>query len=191
MQEHSEQEILSGCRKQQRYWQEQLHRRYYGVLLKLCVRYARSQEDAEQLVQDGFLRIFSKIDTYKQTGSFEGWMKHVTVNICLDYLRTKAARTAADLELNPKAEEVHESSLVQDGLQQLAYKDLLSCIQELPDTTRIAFNLFVFDGYTHKQIADTLGISEGTSTWHVHNARKLLQKRILQLNLQNMSYAGK
>jgi RNA polymerase sigma-70 factor (ECF subfamily) len=191
MQDHTEQEIIAGCRKQQRYWQEQLHRRYYGVLLKLCARYARSMEDAEQLVQDGFLRIFSKIDTYRNAGSFEGWMKHVAVNICLDYLRTKAAKALPDVEISSRAEETMEGSSVQDGLQQLAYKDLLCCIQELPDATRIAFNLFVFDGYTHKQIADELGISEGTSTWHVHNARKLLQKRIIQLNLQNMSYAGK
>lgn len=191
MAEPTEKEIITGCQKQERYWQEQLHRRYFGVLLKVCARYASNMEDAEQLVQDSFLRIFSKIDTYKNAGSFEGWLKKIAVNICLDFLRSKAGRMSMQVYAN--TDEVHgvQNTLMPDGLQQMEFKDLLQMIQSLPDNTRTVFNLFVFEGYGHEQISKALNITENTSAWHMHQARKALQRKIKSLNLQYHRYAGK
>ena len=87
--------------------------------------------------------------------------------------------------------EMIPGSAMQDGLQQLAFKDLLNIIQSLPDMTRTVFNLFAFEGYSHRQIGETMGITEGTSSWHVYHARKRLQEQILSLRLQHASYAGK
>ncbi len=191
MPEHSEHDMIEGCRQHQRYWQEQLHRRYYPVLLPICARYARSVEDAEQLLQDSFLRIFSKIHSYKNIGSFEGWMKQIVIHICLDFLRTRAAKSPSESEIKEDILDIIPGNAVQDGLHQLAFKDLLGIVQLLPDMTRTVFNLFAFEGYSHREIGALMGITEGTSSWHVHHARKRLQEQILSLRLQHVTYAGK
>jgi len=191
MPEISEQEMIDGCLRQEHYWQQQLHIRYYGVLLKVCARYAGNPEDAEQMAQDAFLRIFSRMDSFKNAGSFEGWMKRITVNICLDALRSKVGKAAARPQAVMPSDDYLASDLVQDGLQQLLFKDLLTLIQGLPDLTRTVFNLYVFDGHAHKQISAALGITENNSSQHVHLARQILQKKIKTLHLQYHSYAGK
>jgi len=187
----NEQELINGCRNKDRYWQEQLHRTYYGRLMRICARYARNMEDAEQLLQDGFLRIFSKIDSYEHKGSFEGWMKQIIVNICLDFLKTKTGKAMADLEIDHHLTDTLPGTIVQNGLEQLAFKDLLRIIQQLPDMNRTVFNLFVFEGYSHKEIASLLGTTESSSSWHVYQARKLLQESILTHQVNDQQDAGK
>lgn len=192
MPDYSEQDYLEGCKRQDRAVQEHLYRTYYSPLLKVCARYARDMHDAENLINDAFLRIFTKIDQYDGRGSFEGWMRKVTVNTCLDYLRSRDLKTALNMRIGSNvisddyAVEVSESAL-----SKLHFKVLLNLIQTLPPMSRTVFNLFVFEGHTHRQISNLLDISEGTSHWHVAQARKLLQQKINALNETTPAHARK
>jgi len=179
MHSYSEQEIIDGCRKNIRMFQELLYKAYYDLFMKICVRYAKNMEDAEQLVNDGFLRVYKHIDGFKNNGSFEGWMKRIVINNCLDYLK---CRQLKESRLQAPNDVIHYENTynVSDGeaLSKLAFKELLHMIQTLPTISKTIFNLYVFDGYSHKEIATLMSITSATSSWHVHHARQLLQKKI-------------
>ncbi len=175
---YSEQDIIAGCRKKNRAIQEHLYKTYYSMFLKVCARYAKNMQDAEQLLNDGFLKIFTQIDKYGNTGSFEGWMKRVVVNTCLDYLRSTYLKEEMTMHVNAIQPEETNLSVTNEGMKQIEFRELLSMIQILPSMTRTVFNMFVFEGYNHKEISEQLDISEGTSHWHVHQARNMLQKKI-------------
>lgn len=177
---YSEQDIILGCKENKRVFQEALFKQYHSLFLKICARYAIDNEDTEQLLHDGFLKIFTHIEEYKFAGSFEGWMKRIVVNNCLDYVKSKDTRNALNTKYALPVEEVNTSFSASNVLKDIAFKDLLKLIQTLPPTTRMVFNLAVFEGYSHKEIASLLKISEGTSSWHLHEARKTLQKLILK-----------
>ncbi|RYD55826.1 MAG: sigma-70 family RNA polymerase sigma factor [Sphingobacteriales bacterium] len=191
MPEYAEQDIIKGCRKQDRACQEYLYKKYYSLFLKICARYAKDMEDAEQLMNDGFLRIFTKIDSYENTGSFEGWMKRILVNTCLDYLRSSYLKTSMMMNFNINMVAEQAVSTRNEAITKMEFRELLNHIQTLPTITKTVFNLFVFDGYTHAEIAKMLAISEGTSYWHVHQARKLLQKKINSVDVNHKDYASK
>lgn len=187
MQEYAENEIIEGCKSNNRIFQEHLYKLKYSLFLKVCARYAHDMEDAEQLLQDGFLKIFKHIHDYEFKGSFEGWMRRIMVNNCLDYLKSKYTkenkRTDYGEELTDKYQYAHQN----DGLDNLRLKDLIKLIQTLPPMSKTVFNLFVFDGYNHREISKMLEMSEGTSQWHVNNARKKLQEKILKS--ENLDYS--
>jgi len=189
---YTEQEIIKGCRDGNRAVQEVLYRDYYSPFMKVCVRYTKNLEDAEQVLNDGFLKIFTKIASFDGAGSFAGWMRRVMVNTCLDFLRSHELKTGMQMHINTdKIEDsLLASTTANSGLEKIEFKELVSLIQGLPAMTRTVFNLFVFEGMTHKQIAGALPISEGTSQWHVHQARHLLQKKIKKVNAQNEFYAS-
>ena len=188
---YSEQDIIAGCRKKSRAIQEHLYKQYYSVMLKVCARYSKNMQDAEQLLNDGFLKIFTQIDKYGSTGSFEGWMKRIMVNTCLDYLRSTYLREEMTMHVNAIQPEDTNLSVSNEGLEQIEFRELVNMIQVLPAMTRTVFNLFVFEGYNHKDISEQLDISEGTSHWHVHQARNLLQKKIIKVEQQNMMYEAR
>ncbi len=178
MSDYIEHDIIEGCRRNKRQQQEQLYKKYYSLFLKLCARYARDMHDAEQLMQDSFLKIFNHIGDYSGKGSFEGWMRRIVVNTCLDYLKSKYLKNAMQLYF---PNEIHESmtfKVANHAVEKMAMRDILKVVQTLPPMSRAVFNLFVFEGYSHKEIANMLHISEGTSQWHVNNARKNLQQKI-------------
>ena len=191
MPEYSEEEIIAGCRNQKRAFQEQLYKQYYSLFLKICARYARDMQDAEQLINDGFLKIFSRIHTYSGTGSFEGWMKRIMVNTCLDYLKSKELKSGMQLHYGAGKMEDTLVAPSATGLDNIEFKELVALIQSLPAMTRTVFNLYVFEGMSHKEITGVLPISEGTSHWHVHQARHQLQKKIKSVHAQNPLYASK
>jgi RNA polymerase sigma factor (sigma-70 family) len=178
MPEYTEQDIIDGCRRNDRSLQEHLYKKYYSLFLKLCARYAKDMHDAEQLMQDGFLKIFNHINDYAGKGSFEGWMRRIVVNTCLDYLKSKYLKNSMQLHFPDEIGDSGRFSVDNNALDKIALKDLLKIIQTLPPMSRTVFNLFVFDGYTHKEIGVILNMSEGTSQWHVNNARKNLQQKI-------------
>src|SRR3954468_4759039 len=163
MPKYTEQEIINGCRNNNPTYQEWLYKNNYSTFLKVCARYAKNMEDAEQLLNDGFIKIFHSINTYAQAGSFEGWMKRIVINTCLDYLKSKYLKVAAQTDVN--SDKVAESvvSVGNTGLANIEFKELVSLVQSLPPMTRTVFNLFVFDDFSHKKIALLLNISEGTS----------------------------
>ncbi len=188
---YSEEEIIAGCRKKNRALQEQLYKTYYSMFLKVCARYAKSMQDAEQLLNDGFLKIFTQIDSFKNTGSFGGWMQRIMVNTCLDYLRSAALKEEMNVQERSIPAEESNLSVSNEGLENMEFKELLLIIQQLPAMTKTVFNLFVFDGFNHKQIAEQMNISEGTSHWHVHQARNILQKKIIKSEQQKVTYEAK
>ncbi|MES2701170.1 MAG: RNA polymerase sigma factor [Bacteroidota bacterium] len=188
---YSEQEIIAGCRKKDRTIQEHLYRTNYSLFLKVCARYAKSMEDAEQLLNDGFLKVFTQIDKFNNTGSFGGWIQRIMVNTCLDYLRSSALKAEMVMHVNSIPAEESNIAVGSEAIENMEFKELVSMIQCLPTMTRTVFNLFVFDGYNHKEISEQLDISEGTSHWHVHQARNMLQKKIMKTEQQKVTYEAK
>lgn len=188
---YSEEEIIAGCRKKNRAIQEHLYKTYYSMFLKVCARYAKSMQDAEQLLNDGFLKVFTQIDKFSNTGSFGGWMQRIMVNTCLDYLRSSALKEEMIMHVNSIPAEESNISVTNEGIESMEFRELVNVIQSLPTMTRTVFNLFVFDGYNHKEISEQLDISEGTSHWHVHQARNMLQKKILKNEQQKVTYEAK
>ena len=161
------------------------------MFLKVCARYAKSMLDAEQLLNDGFLKVFSQIEFYKNAGSFEGWIRRIMVNTCIDYLRGNALKEDMIMHVHSIPAEESNISVNNDGMDSLEFKELVHIIQSLPAMTRTVFNLFVFDGYNHKEISEQLTISEGTSHWHLHQARNLLQKKINNSDHKKVTYEAK
>ncbi len=175
---YSEQEIINGCRKNDRTYQEYLYQHYYSLFLKICARYAKNMEDAEQLLNDSFLRIFHHVDRFLGSGSFEGWMKRIVVNTCLDYLKSKQLKNSLQLSHAASANDELQVPVNAEVLHHIEFKELLGLIQTLPPVSKTVFNLYVFDGFSHKEIGKLLEISESTSSWHLHHARTQLQKKL-------------
>lgn len=188
---YSEQEILAGCRRKDRAIQEHLYRTYYSTFLKVCARYAKDMQDAEQLLNDGFLKVFTQIEKFTNSGSFEGWMRRILINTCLDYLRSSAFKEEMVMHVRAVPAEESNLSVTNEGMESIEFKELVTLIQELPATTRTVFNLYVFDGFSHKEIGAQLDMSEGTSHWHVHQARVQLQKKIMKSEHKKVTYEAK
>ncbi|WP_348703825.1 sigma-70 family RNA polymerase sigma factor [Tenacibaculum sp. 190524A02b] len=153
--------------------QAKVYQLYADKLFALCLKYSRNYEDAQDTLQDSFITIFKKIKQYNHQGSFEGWMKRITINTALQKYRQKSP-----LQL------VKEEALEED-FEEVEYDDasvsvdfLLQCIQELPDRYRLVFNLYVLDKFSHKEIAEMLAVSEGTSKSNLSRARMLLKQKI-------------
>jgi RNA polymerase sigma factor (sigma-70 family) len=191
MPNYSEHEIIKGCQDGNRVFQQHLYQAYYGIMMKVCVRYAKDMHDAEQLLNDGFMKIFTHIGRYERSGSFEGWMKRIMINTCLDYLKSSYVKNSMKMSFNPNLVENSSLSIGNDSIDKMNFKVLVDMIQSLPAMTKTVFNLFVFEGFSHKEIAKQLDISEGTSYWHVHQGRTLLQEKIKKNNAENLQYERK
>lgn len=158
-----------------------MYRQYSSVLYGMCLKYAPNQMEAEDNLQDAFITIFQRIGQYQGKGSFEGWMKRIAINTVLQKYRQKRLY---DLPADDLIEEKLDEDL-DDGSAALPLPFLLSIIQELPERYRLVFNLYVLDGHTHKEIAELLGISDGTSKSNLARARQLLQQKINAFNKAN------
>ncbi|MBR5099753.1 MAG: sigma-70 family RNA polymerase sigma factor [Bacteroidales bacterium] len=174
---YPEAELIAGCVRGERKAQQLLYERYASVMYPVCVRYV-GREDAKDILQDGFLTIFDKIDTYKGEGSFEGWMRKIFVNACLMHIRkADALRFSEDISESPELGGVLEHGV----LEQLETREILDLIAQMPPGLRSAFNLFVIEGYTHAEVAEALGMTEQSSRSQVSRARSLLQRKIKEL----------
>ncbi len=170
----STEELITRCQDNDRQAQELLYRQYSSVLYGMCLKYAPNQMEAEDNLQDAFITIFQRIGQYQGKGSFEGWMKRIAINTVLQKYRQKRLY---DLPADDLIEEKLDEDL-DDGSVALPLPFLLNIIQELPERYRLVFNLYVLDGHTHKEIAELLGISDGTSKSNLARARQLLQQKI-------------
>lgn len=188
---YSEEEIISGCRKNNRAMQEYVYQQHYSLFLKVCARYAKNMNDAEQLLNDSFLKIFTNINKYNKSGSFQGWMKRILINTCLDFLRANYLKDQMNIHVNGIKINEENIPASTDGIEQVEFKELVGMIQSLPAMTRTVFNLFVFEGFDHKEISERLTISESTSHWHVHQARMTLQKKIKLTEQKLQTYETK
>lgn len=169
-------ELIDGCRRQDRHAQRFLFEHYSGRMLALCCRYVKDRMDAEDVMVVAFTKVFDRIKQFKGDGSFEGWIRRIIVNESLTYLRkNKSMYLETDIEAADREPDYGKL----DG--QLEAEDLMKLIADLPTGYRIVFNLYAIDGYSHQEIAGQLGVSENTSKSQLSRARALLQKRLLEM----------
>ncbi|ANH59479.1 RNA polymerase sigma factor [Dokdonia donghaensis] len=167
----SQDQLIKNCKKKQPKAQADLYKRYASVLFSVCLKYAPNYTEAEDILQDAFITIFDKITQYKNKGSFEGWLKRVVINTALQRYRKPGVYSLVNEENIKEVEvEVEEDAIPLDYL--------LSIIQELPDRYRMVFNLYVMDGYSHREISELLTISQGTSKSNLARARMILKEKI-------------
>ena len=171
-------ELIIQCKKQDATAQGELYKRYSGTLFSICLKYSPNYVEAEDNLQDSFLTIFKRIEQYEGKGSFEGWIKRITVNTALQKYRKKR-----DFEINN--EEQIEDAKEEVEAENVPLDFLLKIVQELPDRYRLIFNMYVLDGYTHKEIGELLGISDGTSKSNLARGRAILKAKIEAYNEQN------
>lgn len=184
MTEKNETKLIKDCVNDCRIAQKELYERYGGLFFTMCLRYSNNNSEAEQLLQDSFLKIFQNIKSYSFNGSFEGWMKKIVENTCLDFYKSKNFISDKKTDYIDTILEFDSYVSVNDALSNLTVIEILRHIQNLPEATRKVFNLFVFEGYNHKEIAESLSITVGTSQWHVNNARKILKSNFEILSLK-------
>lgn len=170
--------IIQGCRNSDAKSQKELYDRYAGLFLSMAVRYTKQYEEAEDVMIHAFYKIFDKIDSYSGDGSFEGWMKRIVVNEALMHIRK---RTNLNLAVEISDIDKPETENVVDDLQ---YEDLLKLLSELPDGYRTIFNLYVIEGYKHREIAELLGISINTSKSQLILAKKRMRTLLSNLELK-------
>jgi RNA polymerase sigma factor (sigma-70 family) len=170
----NEQQLIEGCSKGERSFQKALYERYCRKMMVVCQRYSRSTAEAEDILQEGFIKVFNGIKNFRQESKLETWMTRIIVNTALNSQRKK-------LYLFPMVD-VEEIDIPEDevSLSEINFTQLLEIVQGLPQGCQIVFNLFAIEGYNHKEIAALLGISEGTSKSQYSRARSLLQDRLLK-----------
>jgi RNA polymerase sigma factor (sigma-70 family) len=155
--------------------QRELYQRFAPKMYGVCLRYAGNAEEAEDILQEGFIKVFNKIGSFRSEGSFEGWIRRIFVNTAIEHFRKK-------IYLQPITE--YEEDTVEGKylsvLDSLAEKDIIQLVQQLSPGYRTVFNMYVVEGYTHKQIAEILGISEGTSKSQLSRAKLILQDLVRQ-----------
>lgn len=164
-------QLIQKCSKNDTKAQAELYQLFSGKLFSVCLKYCKNYAEAEDNLQDAFVTIFNKISQYKHKGSFEGWLKRITINTALQRYRNQGVFEIID---DTNIEDVEVT--VEDDDVTLEF--LLHIIQELPDRYRLVFNLYVLDGYSHKNIADMLDITIGTSKSNLARARKILKDKI-------------
>lgn len=173
--EEEEYILIRACVAGNRSCENKLYTKYAGKMMAVCLRYASCKEEAEDILQEGFIKVFTHIREFKKEGSFEGWVRKIMINTALEQYRRRS-------HLYPlvSLDEVTETSICKEEiLSRITLKELIEMIQRLPPASRIVFNLYVFEGFKHREIAKRLGISEGTSKSNLSDARAMLQKKIL------------
>ncbi|MEO6356879.1 MAG: sigma-70 family RNA polymerase sigma factor [Ferruginibacter sp.] len=180
------QQLIQGCIKGNRYDQNRLYQLYASAMFSVCLRYSKNKEEAEEILQEGFMKVFTHLHQFNFEGSFEGWIRKIMVNCALQKYRSNARLHAVvDIETNQ-----HEIAETENIMAQIGTKELLNMVQQLPPGYRLVFNMYVFEGMKHREIAEQLGISEGTSKSNLYDARVILQKSVtssLQVAKKNIN----
>lgn len=172
----TERELIEGCMREDRKCQQEVFRRYASKMMGVCLRYARHQMEAEDLLQDAFIKVYNNISKFEYKGSFEGWIRRIVVNTALkNYSKKSFTYEQIGVEEQP------ESSAPPEVYAHLHEEELLKLVADLPDGYRVVFNLYAIEGYSHKEISEMLGCQESTSRSQLVKARKLLQSQILKL----------
>ncbi|MBX3256750.1 MAG: RNA polymerase sigma factor [Chitinophagaceae bacterium] len=170
-------DLINGCISNDRQAQERLYKQFYVSMTSICMRYTHNEHDAIEVLHNGFLKVFKHIHQFDHMkASLYTWIRTIMVNTAIDFVR-QHHKHARQLELDQATEPYIDS----EALQKLDAGELLHLVRKLPRATQTVFNLYVIEGYTHKEIGVKMGISEGTSKWHLSEARKLLQKSLKTL----------
>ncbi len=170
--------ILEGCIAGKRNAQHQLYMKYSSTMMAVCIRYSGNREEAEDILQEGFLKVFQKISTFRKEGSLEGWIKRIIINHALNRFRKNR-----NIPFHEDIEEINETEILQNdeevnAPEPVPAETLLLMIQSLPQGYRLVFNMYVLEGYSHKEIAESLNITENTSKTQLLKARRLLRKKL-------------
>jgi RNA polymerase sigma-70 factor (ECF subfamily) len=165
--------LIGGCRKGDPGSQEKLYRQFSAAMYGLCMQYASSEEDAQDILQDGFVKVFKKIGQVKEAKAFPGWIRRVMINTALERYRSQVVMQRIDED--PM---VLNNQISDDVLDELNAEALVMIIRELPPRYRMVFNLYAIEGYSHKEIGEMLGISDGTSKSNLSRARAILQEKV-------------
>ena len=170
----TDEELVKGCIAKAPTAQNQLFERFSRKMMGVCLRYASRNEEADDMLQNGFIRVFEKLDTFRGSGSLEGWIRKIMVNESLTWLRKNKAMKM-NMDIDDVQYLVPGNSHVGEHMNE---KDLLKMIRELPTGFRTVFNMYAIEGYSHKEIAEQLGISEGTSKSQYSRAKVHLQNKL-------------
>ena len=178
----TDKELVSACLKNNREAQKVFYKRFASKAYGICLRFSKGNNQAEDILQEGFIKVFGNLSKFRFEGSLEGWIKRIIVNVAIDYVKKNVKHFQ---ELN---ENIDDSCDIfeNDVISRLSAEDLMKMVQELPDSKRLIFNLYAYEGYAHKEIAEMLGISVMTSKSQYCKAKKILQERLL--NIKNKSY---
>ncbi|MFN3851065.1 MAG: RNA polymerase sigma factor [Spirosomataceae bacterium] len=176
---YKERELVEACIRQERNAQRQLYELYAGKLLVTAMRYMKNRDDAEDVLQDSFIKIFKHLDSFRFDCPLDAWLRRIVVNTALKQLK-KQAEFMQQIDSQLVADEVEQSELTISGFQ---FEQLMAMVASLPDGCRTVFNLYAIEGYQHNEIAELLGISEGTSKSQYSRAKSLLQAKIIKERL--------
>ncbi|MGK7397579.1 MAG: RNA polymerase sigma factor [Candidatus Cyclobacteriaceae bacterium M3_2C_046] len=175
--------LINECKKNNKQCQQELYQNLFGFAMKICLRYAKTDEEAREIAHDGFLKIFTKLDKFDPEKSFLGWVRKIMINASIDHFRKNhwhyhqlEISHADGLAMNP------------DIFQQLSAKEILQLVNSLPPSYKVVFNLYVIDGYNHREIAEKLEISEGTSKSNLAKARLKLKKMLVESDKNTRLY---
>ncbi len=164
-------EIVDGCLRGEAKWQKILFEKYYGKMLAVCQRYSKNRDEAKDILQDGYIKVFQKLDQFNRNSTLDAWIRRVMVNTAIDYYRKTSS--------TPVMQEMDEAGAISgqhDVISDLNHAALLDVLQQLPPGYKMVFNMYVIEGYSHKEIAEMLHISEGTSKSQLGKAKIYLQK---------------
>jgi RNA polymerase sigma factor (sigma-70 family) len=172
----TERDLIKGCLQEDRHCQEVLFHRYAGKMLTVCRRYARHELEAEDLLQDAFIKVYDNLEKFKFKGSFEGWIRRIVINTALkNYQKSSYKKERIGLE------SYDDRPIDPDAVAHLQEEELLKLIHKLPDGYRMVFNLYVIEGFSHKEISEIMEIGESTSRSQLVKARNMLKKQILKM----------
>ncbi len=178
--------LLEGCKRGERKAQESLYKTLASKMMGVCMRYAKDSYEAEDILQIGFVKVFQKVSEFRGDGSFEGWIRRIMVNTAIEsYRKNLRSLNVVDID------DVHDQPQSTFDMSGLELKDLMKLVQALSNGYRLVFNMYVIEGFSHKEIAEQLGISEGASKSQLSRARSILKEKILKMEgLNYVSHIG-
>ena len=181
-------DLLAGCLRNQRQSQELLYRQFYGYAMSVCLGYVSTREGALEVLNDGFLKVFTRLDQYDPAQPFKGWLRRILINTAVDHYRQEVRHYHHE-----DVEQIQQTAVSEsvDAFSQLAHEDLLALVQQLSPAYRLVFNLYVIDGFTHEEIAGQLGISVGASKSNLARARENLRVLWKKINYDEYARANR
>ncbi len=185
-QKYTTDELIRRCKAGERKAQEMLYKQYASKMLGVCNRYATDRMEAEDMVQNGFIKVFQKLADYRGDGSFEGWIRRIMVHSSIEYYR----KNHKMMQLVDLEDAVNETSVNPLANAKLEANDLLLLIQQLSPGYRMVFNLYAIEGYSHKEIGEIVGITEGASKSQLSRARSILKEQVIKMEGKKYGYAG-
>lgn len=179
----TEAELIHNCKNQHPASQKALYQKYAGKMLSVCMRYINDKTEAEDVLQEGFIKIFANISYFRGEGSFEGWLRRIFVNTALSALRVKQLKFADNIDNH-----VNYSKVDPSVFDKIGSEEIFEMIRSLPNGYRVVFNLFAIEGYSHKEIAEMLHITESTSRTQFLKARNALKEKFTSKHIMKVTH---